>query len=110
MAKKKELNYYQTKKINEQLKKNREAIDIDKVELDIRQMLVLNGFSMGEIAALLYTVMEKILKYPNNLKTLEGAGLTVNNLNIETVTAVQKLLIKEYVNGLNDTNTAKRSQ
>jgi len=110
MSNNKDLNYYQKKKIDEQLKNNRASRDIDEVEKNIREMLVLNGFSVAEIASLLFTLMINILKYPNNIKTLKEAGLTANDLNIETVPELQKLLIKEYINGLNDTDKTKGSK
>jgi hypothetical protein len=100
----KKVNYYQNKKINEQLKKNRQDIDIDAAELKIREMLVLNGFNMSEIAAILFTVMRNILLYEKNGDVLKGIGIDPTQLNTEAVTEIQKLLIKEYLNGLNDAN------
>lgn len=37
----KKVNYYQNNKINEQLKKNRESVDVHEVELKIREILIL---------------------------------------------------------------------
>ena len=98
----KKVNYYQNKRINEQLKKNRENADIDTIELKIREMLILNGFNTSEIAAVLFTVMRNVLLYERNRKFLEGITIDPNQLNTEVVTEIQKLLIKEYLNGLND--------
>lgn len=102
----KNVNYYQNKKINEQLKKNRANVDIDAVELKIREMLILNGFNTSEIAAVLFTVMRNVLLYERNRKFLEGITIDPNQLNTEVVTEIQKLLIKEYLNGLNETGAA----
>ena len=102
----KKVNYYQNKRINEQLKKNRENANIDTIELKIREMLILNGFSTSEIAAVLFTVMRNVLLYERNRKFLEGVVIDPNQLNTEVVTEIQKLLIKEYLNGLNETGAA----
>lgn len=102
----KKVNYYQNKRINEQLKKNRENADIDTIELKIREMLILNGFNTSEIAAVLFTVMRNVLLYERNRKFLEGITIDPNQLNTEVVTEIQKLLIKEYLNGLNETGAA----
>ena len=102
----KNVNYYQNKKINEQLKKNRANVDIDAIELKIREMLILNGFNTSEIAAVLFTVMRNVLLYERNRKFLEGITIDPNQLNTEVVTEIQKLLIKEYLNGLNETGAA----
>ncbi|WP_312459885.1 hypothetical protein [Proteiniclasticum sp.] len=102
----KNVNYYQNKKINEQLKKNRANADIDTIELEIRELLIFNGFSNSEIAAVLFTVMRNILLYDRNRKFLEGITIDPNQLNTEVVTEIQKLLIKEYLNGLNETGAA----
>lgn len=102
----KKVNYYQNKRINEQLKKNRENADIDTIELKIREMLILNGFNTSEIAAVLFTVMRNVLLYERNRKFLEGITIDPNQLNTEVVTEIQKLLIKEYLNGLNEAGTA----
>ncbi len=102
----KKVNYYQNKKIDEQLKKNRANVDIDAVELKIREMLILNGFNTSEIAAVLFTVMRNVLLYERNRKFLEGITIDPNQLNTEVVTEIQKLLIKEYLNGLNETGAA----
>ena len=102
----KKVNYYQNKKIDEQLKKNRASVDIDAIELKIRELLILNGFSTSEIAAVLFTVMRNVLLYERNRKFLEGITIDPNQLNTEVVTEIQKLLIKEYLNGLNETGAA----
>ena len=102
----KSVNYYQNKKINEQLKKNRANVDIDAVELKIREMLILNGFNTSEIAAVLFTVMRNILLYERNREFLEKVGINPKQLNTEVVVEIQKLLIKEYLNGLNETGAA----
>lgn len=102
----KKVNYYQNKRINEQLKKNRANVDIDAVELKIREMLILNGFNTSEIAAVLFTVTRNVLLYERNRKFLEGITIDPNQLNTEVVTEIQKLLIKEYLNGLNETGAA----
>ena len=94
-------NYFQKKKIGEQLKKNREAVDIDKLEQEIRQMLVLQGFTMAEIAALLFTVMRNMLLYPNHKEILESMGIS-DKMTVEEVTTIQQLLVKEYSHGLDD--------
>lgn len=98
----KKVNYYQNKKINEQLKKNRENIDIDTVEVKVRELLIINGFSTSEIAAVLFTVMRNVLLYERNREFLQKVGIDPKQLNTEVVTEIQKLLIKEYLNGLND--------
>ena len=102
----KNVNYYQNKKINEQLKKNRANVDIDAVELKIREMLILNGFNTSEIAAVLFTVMRNVLLYERNREFLDKVGINPRQLNTEVVVEIQKLLIKEYLNGLNETGTA----
>lgn len=102
----KNVNYYQNKKINEQLKKNRANVDIDAVELKIREMLILNGFNTSEIAAVLFTVMRNVLLYERNRKFLEKVEINPKQLNTEVVVEIQKLLIKEYLNGLNETGAA----
>lgn len=102
----KNVNYYQNKKINEQLKKNRANVDIDSVELKIREMLILNGFNTSEIAAVLFTVMRNVLLYERNREFLEKVGINPKQLNTEVVVEIQKLLIKEYLNGLNETGAA----
>lgn len=102
----KNVNYYQNKKINEQLKKNRANVDIDAVELKIREMLILNGFNTSEIAAVLFTVMRNVLLYERNREFLEKVGINPKQLNTEVVVEIQKLLIKEYLNGLNETGAA----
>ena len=102
----KNVNYYQNKKINEQLKKNRANVDIDAVELKIREMLILNGFNTSEIAAVLFTVMRNVLLYERNRKFLDKVGINPRQLNTEVVVEIQKLLIKEYLNGLNETGAA----
>lgn len=98
----KKINYYQNKRINEQLKKNRENADIDTIELKIREMLILNGFNTSEIAAVLFTVMRNVLLYERNREFLDKVGINPKQLNTEVVVEIQKLLIKEYLNGLND--------
>lgn len=105
----KNVNYYQNKKINEQLKKNRKNIDIDTAELKIREMLVLNGFNMSEIAAILFTVMRNVLLYEKNRDVMKEIGMEPTQLNTEVVTEIQKLLIKEYMNGLNDANPTEKA-
>lgn len=102
----KNVNYYQNKKINEQLKKNRANVDIDAVELKIREMLILNAFNTSEIAAVLFTVMRNVLLYERNREFLEKVGINPKQLNTEVVVEIQKLLIKEYLNGLNETGAA----
>jgi len=102
----KKVNYYQNKRINEQLKKNRENADIDTIELKIREMLILNGFNTSEIAAVLFTVMRNVLLYERNREFLEKVGINPKQLNTEVVVEIQKLLIKEYLNGLNETGAA----
>lgn len=99
----KNLNYFQSKKINEQLKANRKKADIDKIEQNVREMLVLNGFTTAEIAALLFTVMRNILIYESNAQLLSDIG--IKDMSVDTVTDIQKMLIKEYLNGLNDTKS-----
>lgn len=98
----KKVNYYQNKKIDEQLKMNRANADIDAIELKIRELLILNGFSTSEIAAVLFTVMRNVLLYDRNREFLEKVGIDPKQLNTEVVVEIQKLLIKEYLNGLND--------
>ena len=102
----KKVNYYQNKKIDEQLKKNRANADIDAVELKIREMLILNGFNTSEIAAVLFTVMRNVLLYERNREFLDKVGINPRQLNTEVVVEIQKLLIKEYLNGLNETGAA----
>lgn len=102
----KKVNYYQNKRINEQLKKNRENADIDTIELKIRELLILNGFSNSEIAAVLFTVMRNVLLYERNREFLEKIEINPKQLNTEVVVEIQKLLIKEYLNGLNETGAA----
>lgn len=102
----KNVNYYQKKRIDDQLKKNRANVDIDAIELKIRELLILNGFNTSEIAAVLFTVMRNVLLYERNRKFLEGITIDPNQLNTEVVTEIQKLLIKEYLNGLNETGAA----
>ena len=102
----KKVNYYQNKKIDEQLKKNRANVDIDAVELKIREMLILNGFNTSEIAAVLFTVMRNVLLYERNRKFLDKVGINPKQLNTDVVVEIQKLLIKEYLNGLNETGAA----
>lgn len=102
----KNVNYYQKKKIDEQLKKNRANVDIDAVELKIREMLILNGFNTSEIAAVLFTVMRNVLLYERNREFLDKVGINPRQLNTEVVVEIQKLLIKEYLNGLNETGAA----
>ena len=102
----KKVNYYQNKRINEQLKKNRENADIDTIELKIREMLILNGFNTSEIAAVLFTVMRNVLLYERNREFLDKVGINPRQLNTEVVAEIQKLLIKEYLNGLNETGAA----
>ena len=102
----KKVNYYQNKKIDDQLKMNRANVDIDAIELKIRELLILNGFSTSEIAAVLFTVMRNVLLYERNRKFLEGITIDPNQLNTEVVTEIQKLLIKEYLKGLNETGAA----
>ena len=102
----KKVNYYQNKRINEQLKKNRENADIDTIELKIREMLILNGFNTSEIAAVLFTVMRNVLLYERNREFLDKVGINPKQLNTEVVVEIQKLLIKEYLNGLNETGAA----
>ena len=102
----KNVNYYQNKKINEQLKKNRANVDIDAIELKIREMLILNGFNTSEIAAVLFTVMRNVLLYERNREFLDKVGINPRQLNTEVVVEIQKLLIKEYLNGLNETGAA----
>ncbi len=102
----KKVNYYQNKRINEQLKKNRENADIDTIELKIRELLILNGFSNSEIAAVLFTVMRNVLLYERNREFLEKVEINPKQLNTEVVVEIQKLLIKEYLNGLNETGAA----
>jgi len=102
----KKVNYYQNKRINEQLKKNRENADIDTIELKIREMLILNGFNTSEIAAVLFTVMRNVLLYERNREFLDKVGINPRQLNTEVVVEIQKLLIKEYLNGLNETGAA----
>lgn len=104
----KNLNYFQNKKINEQLKANRKKADIDKTEQNIREMLVLNGFTTAEIAALLFTVMRNILAYESNAQLLRDVG--IKDMNVDTVTNIQKMLIKEFLNGLNDTKPTQATQ
>ncbi|SFN51089.1 hypothetical protein [Proteiniclasticum ruminis] len=105
----KNVNYYQNKKINEQLKKNRANVDIDAIELKIREMLILNGFNTSEIAAVLFTVMRNVLLYERNREFLDKVGINPRQLNTEVVVEIQKLLIKEYLNGLNETGTATKA-
>ena len=105
----KKVNYYQNKRINEQLKKNRENADIDTIELKIREMLILNGFNTSEIAAVLFTVMRNVLLYERNREFLDKVGINPRQLNTEVVVEIQKLLIKEYLNGLNETGTASKA-
>lgn len=102
----KKVNYYQNKKIDEQLKKNRANVDIDAIELKIRELLILNGFNTSEIAAVLFTVMRNVLLYERNREFLDKVGINPRQLNTEVVVEIQKLLIKEYLNGLNETGTA----
>ena len=102
----KKVNYYQNKRINEQLKKNRENADIDTIELKIREMLILNGFNTSEIAAVLFTVMRNVLLYERNREFLDKVGINPKQLNTDVVVEIQKLLIKEYLNGLNETGAA----
>ena len=106
----KNVNYYQNKKINEQLKKNRANVDIDAIELKIREMLILSGFNTSEIAAVLFTVMRNVLLYERNREFLDKVGINPRQLNTEVVVEIQKLLIKEYLNGLNETGTATKAQ
>ena len=105
----KKVNYYQNKKIDEQLKKNRANVDIDAIELKIREMLILNGFSTSEIAAVLFTVMRNVLLYERNREFLDKVGINPRQLNTEVVVEIQKLLIKEYLNGLNETGAATKA-
>lgn len=100
-------NYYQKKKIDEQLRKNRESFDIDKAESEIRQMLILNGLNTSEISAVLFTIMRNVLMYESNKGILDQAG--VENLSVDAVLEIQKVLIKGYANGLNDTKSAKET-
>lgn len=101
------INYFQKKKIHEQLKKNRENITIDKAEKDIREMLVLNGFTTSEIAALLFTIMRNVLLSESNSQILTDIG--IKDLSLDTVMEIHKQLIKEYLNGLNDTKSAPKT-
>lgn len=103
----KNLNYFQNKKINEQLKANRKKADIDKTEQNIREMLVLNGYTTAEIAALLFTIMRNILTYESNAQLLSDIG--IKDMSVDTVTDIQKMLIKEYLNGLNDTKSKAKT-
>lgn len=98
------LNYFQNKKIREQLQGNRQDTNIDETEVSIREMLVLNGFTVSEIAAILFTVMRNILLNEKNRDILKNIGIESTQLNTEVVAEIQKLLIKEYMNGLNDAN------
>ena len=69
-------------------------------------MLILNGFSNSEIAAVLFTVMRNVLLYDRNREFLDKVGINPRQLNTEVVVEIQKLLIKEYLNGLNETGAA----
>ena len=72
-------------------------------------MLILNGFNTSEIAAVLFTVMRNMLLYERNREFLDKVGINPRQLNTEVVVEIQKLLIKEYLNGLNETGTASKA-
>lgn len=99
------MNYLQNKKINEKLKDNRKVFNLDKAERDIREMLLLNGLSNAEIAALLFTIMRNTLSYETNKRLLDSNGVT--ELTLETVLNIQAALIGDYAREFNDTQTAE---
>lgn len=87
-------------KILDIVKQNKQTVDDFTAYVD--NIITLNGYTMGEIAAALTYLMEKQLHKDKAEAFLKQLGVHEETYTPEQVVAIQRLLTEQYIRELSD--------
>lgn len=87
----------------EELGKAKEEKSMDEIAEMIYSIIVANGLTMAEVAALNYYIAERTIKAPHNVEFIkEQMGIDVRTLGIEGIFSISQALTKIYVSDIHD--------
>lgn len=103
----KELNNIQSKKILKYIEENK--MSLDEIQQHFLDVMMINGMTNNEVAALLFSIMRNVLATESNKKALNAMGINnVNQLGVTGVLEVQKLMIDGYNKESKQGNSLKK--